>query len=50
MVCPKFWVEYFILIYNCCWELMKSMGGHGSFVPAIYDEGDDGWTLCEWLS
>jgi hypothetical protein len=29
MVCPSFWEDY-LLIYTHCWELMNSVGGHGS--------------------
>jgi hypothetical protein len=27
---PRFWADYNTLIYTNCWELMKSVGGHGS--------------------
>ncbi len=30
MVCPSFWEDYYILIYTHCWELMNSVGSHGS--------------------
>jgi hypothetical protein len=30
MVCPSFWEDYYMLIYTHCWELMNSVGGHGS--------------------
>ncbi len=30
MVCPSFWEDYFMLIYTHCWELMNSVGSHGS--------------------
>ncbi len=30
MVCPSFWGDYYILIYTHCWELMNSVGSHGS--------------------
>jgi hypothetical protein len=30
MVCPSFWEDYYMLIYTHCWELMNSMGSHGS--------------------
>ncbi len=30
MVCPSFWEDYYLLIYTHCWELMNSVGSHGS--------------------
>jgi hypothetical protein len=30
MVCPSFWADYYMLIYTHCWELMNSVGCHGS--------------------
>jgi hypothetical protein len=30
MVCPSFWADYYMLIYTHCWELMDSVGSHGS--------------------
>jgi hypothetical protein len=30
MVCPSFWEDYYMLIYAHCWELMNSVGSHGS--------------------
>jgi hypothetical protein len=30
MVCPSFWEHYYMLIYTHCWELMNSVGSHGS--------------------
>jgi len=30
MVCPSFWEDYYTLIYTHCWELMNSVGSHGS--------------------
>jgi hypothetical protein len=30
MVCPSFWEDYYMLIYTNCWELMNSVGSHGS--------------------
>jgi hypothetical protein len=30
MVGPSFWEDYYMLIYNHCWELMNSVGSHGS--------------------
>jgi hypothetical protein len=27
---PKFWEDYYMLIYTHCWELMNSVGSHGS--------------------
>jgi hypothetical protein len=30
MVCPSFWGDYFMFIYIHFWELMNSMGSHGS--------------------
>jgi hypothetical protein len=30
MVCPSFWADYYMLIYIHCWELMNSVGSHGS--------------------
>jgi hypothetical protein len=30
MVCPSFWENYSMLIYTHFWELMNSMGSHGS--------------------
>jgi hypothetical protein len=30
MVCPSFWEAYYMLIYTHCWELMNSVGSHGS--------------------
>jgi hypothetical protein len=31
MVCPSFWEDYYMLIYTHCWELMNSVGSHGSW-------------------
>ncbi len=33
MFCPSFWEDYYMLIYTHCWELMNSVGGHGSLSP-----------------
>ncbi len=30
MICPSFWEDYYMLIYTHCWELMNSVGSHGS--------------------
>jgi hypothetical protein len=30
MVGPSFWEDYYMLIYTHCWELMNSVGSHGS--------------------
>jgi hypothetical protein len=30
MVCPSIWEDYYMLIYTHCWELMNSVGCHGS--------------------
>ncbi len=30
MVCPSFWEDYYMLIYTHCWELMNTVGSHGS--------------------
>jgi hypothetical protein len=30
MVCLKFWVDYHMHIITYCWELMESVGSHGS--------------------
>jgi hypothetical protein len=30
MVCPSFWEDYYMLICTHCWELMNSVGSHGS--------------------
>jgi hypothetical protein len=30
MVSPSFWEDHYILIYTHCWELMNSVGSHGS--------------------
>jgi hypothetical protein len=30
MVCPSLWEDYYMLIYTHCWELMNSVGSHGS--------------------
>jgi uncharacterized membrane protein len=30
MVCPSFWVDYYMLIYTHCWDLMNLVGSHGS--------------------
>ncbi len=30
MGCPSFWEDYYMLIYTHCWELMNSVGSHGS--------------------
>jgi hypothetical protein len=27
---PSFWEDYYMLIYTHCWELMNSVGSHGS--------------------
>ncbi len=40
---------YCILIYTHGWELMKSMGSHGSLITDICDAKCDGLTLCEQL-
>jgi hypothetical protein len=29
-VCPSVWEDYYMLIYTHCWELMNSVGSHGS--------------------
>jgi len=29
---PKFWVDYYTLIYTCLWELVKSLGIYGSLL------------------
>jgi hypothetical protein len=30
MVCPSFWEDYYMLICTQSWELMNSVGSHGS--------------------
>jgi hypothetical protein len=30
IVCGKFWADYYVLVYSCCQELMKSVWGHCS--------------------
>jgi hypothetical protein len=30
MVCPSFWENYYMFIYTHYWELMNSVGSHGS--------------------
>jgi hypothetical protein len=40
MFFPRFWADYYILIYAHLWELMKSMDGQCSS-SSIHDEGDD---------
>jgi len=30
IVCPSFWEDYYMLIYTHCWELINSVGSHGS--------------------
>jgi hypothetical protein len=30
IVCPSFWEDYYMLIYAHCWELINSVGSHGS--------------------
>jgi len=30
IVCGRFWADYYVLVYSCCQELMKSVGGHCS--------------------
>jgi hypothetical protein len=30
MVCPSFWEDYYMLIYTHYWELLNSVGSHGS--------------------
>jgi hypothetical protein len=46
MVCPSFWEDYYMLIYTHCWELMNSVGSHGSsslpFVMKV--------TVCHFVS
>jgi hypothetical protein len=42
-------LDYYILIYTHCWELMKSVGSHGSW-SLLFFNGSDGLTLCEWFS
>jgi hypothetical protein len=32
MVCPSFWEDYYMLIYTHCWEVMNSVGSHGSLL------------------
>jgi len=34
-VCPSFWEDYYMLIYTHCWELMNSVGSHGSLSLAF---------------
>jgi hypothetical protein len=30
VLCLRFWADYYILIYDCSWELIKAVGSHGS--------------------
>jgi hypothetical protein len=48
MVCLKLLADYYVLIYNHCQELMKSVSHPDSFITAIHDESE-GLTLCERL-
>ncbi len=32
MVCLSFWADSYMFIYTHCWELMKSVGSHGSLL------------------
>jgi hypothetical protein len=48
MVCPSFWDDYYMLIYTHCWELMNSVGSHGS--PSLPFVMKVMVSLCEQLS
>ncbi len=37
------------LIYTHCWELMKSVSSHGSFITATSDEGTLWWSDTLWV-
>jgi hypothetical protein len=50
MICLKFWVDYYLVIYPHCWGLIKAVGSVWQLVVAFFGEGDDGLTLCEQLS
>jgi hypothetical protein len=50
MVCPSFWEDYYMLIYTHCWELMNSVGSHGSSSLPFMMKVMDGLSLCERLS
>jgi hypothetical protein len=43
---PRFWVDCYKVMYTHCWELMKSVGSHGSSLLLFCD----GLMLCEQLS
>jgi hypothetical protein len=46
MVCPSFWEDYYMLIYTHCWELMNSLGSHGSLsLPFMMKV-----TVCHFVS
>jgi hypothetical protein len=51
MVCPKFRVDYYVLIYYThCQELMKSAGMQWQLITAILNEEGDSLAICEQLS
>jgi hypothetical protein len=45
MFCLKLLADYYVLIYNHCQMLMKSVSHPDSFITAIHDE-IEGLTLC----
>ncbi len=46
MVCSSFWEDYDMLIYTHCWELMNSVGSHGSLsLPFVSDSHEVMTTL-----
>lgn len=45
-VCPKYWADYYVLIYSHRQELMKSVGRHCFFVMKVLVQP----TLSVWLS
>jgi hypothetical protein len=49
VVCSIFFsADSFVLIYINCWELMKSVGGHGSSSSgAVHDDEGDSLKLSE---
>jgi hypothetical protein len=50
MGCPSFWEDYYTFIYTHCWELMNSVGSHGSLSLPFVMKVMDGLSLCERLS
>jgi hypothetical protein len=51
MVCLKIWADFDEFIYTLSLLLADEISGQSWHLStAILDEGDNGLTLCEWLS